>query len=170
MSAVAVVGLGRELRGDDAVGLAAVRRWAERNPATVSQPRVRLQELESAGPDLLAPLAGAWAAVLVDAVRGAGKPGTLHLLEMDDLASFTTGSASAHGWGVAETLTLAAFLNPGSVPGQILIIGVEAGEFSLGAALSPPVARAVEPAAALIEELVQAALVGAAEAITSSSL
>lgn len=166
MSGVAVVGLGRELRGDDAFGLAAVRSWAERYPATASHPLVRFEELASAGPDLLTPLAGAWAAVLVDAVRGAGQPGRLHLLEMDDLASFPTGSASAHGWGAAETLALATFLEPGSVPDQVLIIGVEAGEFSLGAGLSPLVARAVEPAAALIEQLVQAALVGAAEAVT----
>lgn len=158
MKRVVVVGLGREFRGDDAVGLRAVERWVEKFGQATDHLDVKAVQLETCGPELLAVLQGTEAAVLVDAVRGAGQVGSLHLLDTADLAAFNVGSGTAHGWGVAETLAMARAINRESVPPQMVVLGIEVDGVAVGSGLSAPVVCALEPAANLIERLVRAAL------------
>ena len=115
-------------------------------------------QLETCGPELLAALDGAQAAVLVDAVRGAGQVGLLHLLDTADLAAFNVASATAHGWGVAETLAMVRAIDRESVPAQIVALGIEIDGVAVDSDMSAPAVRALEPAADLIERLVRAAL------------
>ena len=155
---VLVCGLGQRLRGDDAVGLEAVTRWAENHPHLARHPQVHVLTLESPGLALLDILSRVRAALLVDAVVSGAPVGTLHHLSPDEAAAFRPGSASAHGWGLAETLALARRVGH-PLPGEIHILGVEAGSLAPGAGLSPRVQDALPRVQAAITAWVEAHLV-----------
>jgi len=116
-----LVGLGTTLRSDDGLGLAAVQRWQERYGG--QHPEIAVELLECPGLELLPLLSGHDRAILVDAVQAPAVAGVLRLRE-EDLSSFSSGAASAHGWGVAETLALARSLPARSNPVEIDIIGL----------------------------------------------
>lgn len=143
-----VIGLGQEMRGDDAVGIELVRYWQARHPQTCAAAmRVELAPLP--GLELLELLDGAEAAILVDAVQGPN-PGMVHVVDRHQLASFGCDTASAHGWGAAETLELAAQVDSEILPAQILFLLIEAATVELGVPMSQAVRDAL-PAA--VEEL-----------------
>ena len=149
---IKIIGIGQSLRGDDAAGLAAVRFWQERYQANIERPYLQVELAELPGIGLLNLLEGTSIAILVDAVHSNSKPGTIHLLSNDQLEAFTGGAGSAHGWGVAETLSLGEKLMPSSMPEKIILIGIEAGNLSLGESLSPGVELALPEVARLIEQ------------------
>jgi len=154
MSDILVLGLGQTMRGDDAAGLEAVKRWqADFSPAA-ADPRVRVELAELPGIGLLDLLSGATHALLVDAVRSGAAPGTLHLVTADRLDSFAAGSGSAHGWGAAETLALAAQIDS-PLPEHLVLLGIEAESFELGAPLSGKVDAALAEAARAIEKQIR---------------
>jgi hydrogenase maturation protease len=94
----------------------------------------------------------------VDAVHSEQVPGTILCLGSDDLASFTPGAGSAHGWGVAETLQLGRSLYPSLASCCITLIGIVGKQFDLGAELSLQVHAALTGAATMIEKEVQGLL------------
>ena len=150
---IKVIGVGQSLRGDDAAGLEAVRLWQDMFP--VSATRVHLELSELPGLSLLELLDGMDAGIIVDAVRSADPPGTLHHLGPDDLASFTPDAGSAHGWGVAETLRLGRSLYPALAKCRVTLIGIVGGIFEIGAGLTPQVQEVLMEAAMMIEKEVQ---------------
>jgi hydrogenase maturation protease len=151
---IKIIGIGQSLRGDDGAGLAAVRFWQDNFMVNSERAGIQVELEELPGLGLLSLLDGASLAILVDAVRSEAKAGTIHLLSMAQLGSFQAGSGSAHGWGVAETLALAQKVSPSSIPKNMYIIGIEAGDLSLGESLSPEVELALPEVASLIEQLV----------------
>jgi hydrogenase maturation protease len=151
---IKIIGIGQSLRGDDAAGLAAVKLWYETYQAKVSRPNIQRELTELPGIGLLSLLEGSRVAILVDAVYGGAKPGTVHVLAKNTLKSFKDGSGSAHGWGVAETLSLGRKLMPSKLPEKLILIGIEAGQLNLGESLSPEVESALPEVACLIEQYI----------------
>ena len=151
-----MIGIGQSLRGDDAAGLEAVRRWEEKFPETANKPEVKIEASELPGLALIDLLNDVDAAILVDAVQSSAKPGTIHRLSEDELASFTSASKSAHGWGVAETLKMRRQLTDAKC--NIRIIGIEAEQMELGAGLSQAVKDALPDICNVIEEEINALL------------
>jgi len=149
MKKVAVIGIGQNLRGDDAVGLEAVRQWRKKYPETANRPEVRVEASELPGLALLDMLEDVDAVILVDAVQSTNEPGTIHRLNEDELASFTSDSKSAHGWGVAETLQLRKQLS--STKSHIRIIGVEAGHVETDSQMSKAIEDAIPEVCRVIE-------------------
>jgi hydrogenase maturation protease len=158
VSAIKLIGIGQSLRGDDAAGLSAVRLWVEKYHLEALPPGVQVEMAELPGIGLLNLLEGARFVILVDAIRSGARPGTIHQLIDDQLQSLSGGSGSAHGWGVAETLSLVRQLAPGNLPAKLVVIGIEAGQLDLGEALSTAVVESLPEVARLIEEYVSAAL------------
>jgi hydrogenase maturation protease len=148
-----VIGLGQELRGDDAVGIEIVRRWELEYPETANLPDLQVEIAGLAGLGLLNLMEGMPAAILVDAVQSGAAPGSLHELGPEELASFEAGAGSAHGWGVAETLAMAEALG-NALPGRLLLLAVEAEYMSLGAGLSPAVQGVLPQAVERLQEKV----------------
>jgi hydrogenase maturation protease len=151
MDKFVIVGIGQDMRGDDAAGLEAVRLWQKNFPETAADPRVRVEQAGMPGLDLIELLANADGVLLVDAVQSGSAPGTLHMVKPEQVASFDGGTSSAHGWGVAETLALARELRY-PLPDQIVILGIEATSFTVGEPLSKPVTTSLVKAAEMIEE------------------
>ena len=148
---IKLLGLGHSMRGDDEIGLIAVQRWKEEHGDSYPKDQVEADILESPGLNLLGNIAGQDAAVLIDAVQSGAPAGTLHILAEEDLASFTDGSGSAHGWGAAETLSLGHRLVPEDMPPVIILVGIEAVQFELGEGLSPAVKAAIPKAVNAIQ-------------------
>jgi hydrogenase maturation protease len=138
-----IVGIGQPAAGDDGVGLVVAQALAARGLATRQGADASI---------VLALVAAGRRVVVVDAVAG-GRPGTVLQL---DLAALDDGPAplSSHGLGVADALALARILYGARVLDGVAIVGVaierpRGGSFGL----SPAVAAAVEPAAALAAAL-----------------
>jgi hydrogenase maturation protease len=146
---VRVIGIGTA-RGDDAAGLAVV----EALRAQGLPPGADALACERPLPDLLDALAGARAAVLVDATRSGAAPGSVRRLARAELAA--ARAASSHGLGVAEALALAEALR-GLPP--LALIGIEAGGARQGA-LSREVAQALPAACAAVRAALAELLAG----------
>jgi len=155
---IKIIGIGQILRGDDAAGLAAVQFWQERYQAKIERTNLVVEFAELPGIGLLNLLEDTTIAILVDAVHSNAEAGTIHLLSEDQLKAFSDGAGSAHGWGVAETLSLGHKLISTSMPKKMILIGIEAGNLLLGESLSSEVESALPEVALLIEKLVTADL------------
>ena len=153
---IVVIGIGQSLRGDDAAGLAAVRQWQEKFPETASRPEIRVEASELPGLALSDLIADFDVAILVDAVQSNAAPGTIHRIGEKDLSAFSSDAKSAHGWGVAETLTLSRQLNQ-KLP-AIRIIGIEAAQMVMGAGMSEAIEEAIPLACEAIEQEIKSLL------------
>lgn len=154
-----VIGIGQTLRGDDAAGIEAVRRWERLYADTAQRADVSVQYSELPGLGLLDLLDGFDAAVLVDAVSSAAAAGQVYRLDPDQLESFGAGGKTAHGWGIAETLQIDRQVHPAR-PTRVRLVGIEAAQVEMGAPLSPAVEASLPAACQAIEEEVQALLAG----------
>jgi len=152
---LAVIGIGQDMRGDDAAGLEAVRLWERAHPKTSRRSNVIVELIQQPGPELLEALEGVDSAVLVDAVEPRSWPGAVRLLEIGDLEAATTSCASLHGWGIAEMLALGHAL--GNLPTELrmLCVGIEAEQLGVNAPLSRNVAQALPAASDAIQRAVQ---------------
>jgi hydrogenase maturation protease len=161
-----VVGLGNSIRGDDAVGLLALRRLARGD-----RPGVRFAESEESNINLLEVLAGAETLVLLDTISTAGgRAGTVHRLDVEDLRG--PGEAYAtHQLGVARVLDLGRTLGL-PMPSAATILALEitpSDDFGLG--LSPAgragLEQLVAEAANILDHCVQPAATGPCAVITT---
>lgn len=151
---IKIIGIGQSLRGDDAAGLEAVRLWQDTYQARLVRTGVQVELTELPGISLLSLLEGVQVAILVDAVHSQAVPGTIHVLDENQLEAFGGGSGSAHGWGVAESLSLGRQLMLSSLPKKLVLIGIEASQLDLVESLSPEIKSALPKVASLIEQLV----------------
>ncbi|MGE5072492.1 MAG: hydrogenase maturation protease [Anaerolineae bacterium] len=157
---VTVIGIGQTMRGDDAAGIEAVRRWERLYPNTAADPQVTVQYSELPGLSLLDLLDGFDGAVLVDAVESAAAAGQVYHLGPDQIDSFGHGGKTAHGWGVAETLQLDRQVNPERAGLRVRLVGIEAAQVEMGSPLSASVEAALPAACQAVEAEVQAMLAG----------
>ncbi len=148
-----VVCVGNSLVGDDAVGCAVCEILA-REPLPCG---ARLQLLGVGGISLLECLEGESIMIVVDAVQLGDDPGTIHVLDWDELPPAAAGVVSAHGVGLREAIALGRLLSPEAMPRKVLVIGVEGVSFdTIGAPMTPEVASAVEYCAAEVRRRLQA--------------
>jgi hydrogenase maturation protease len=151
-----VIGVGREDRGDDAVGLQVAR-------AVALCCGIEVEVVESDQPaDLLDLWSGRELVVVIDAVRSGAPPGTVQVLRLgadqDGGAAatwLTPGHGGTHDFGIDAVVGLAAAL--GTLPSALVLVGVEGSSFDYGAALSPAVARELQTAVAEVKAQVAGA-------------
>ncbi len=154
---VAVIGVGNDLRGDDAAGLVAARALRERVPAGVD-----VLEREGEPTALLDAWAGAGSVVVIDAVASGARPGTLHRLDAAAAPiPARLGGSSTHAFSVGEAVELGRALD--RLPDRLVVFGVEGTRFEAGDRMAPEVERGLERVvdAALTE--VEAMLAGEEE-------
>ncbi|MEU7880211.1 hydrogenase maturation protease [Microbispora bryophytorum] len=136
-----VIGLGGDGRGDDAAGLEVARRLRGSLAPSVAI-------VESAGDpaQLVEAWTGARLAVVIDAVSSGAPPGTVH--RRTDVEGGPSWHGSSHSFGLADAVDLGRAL--GRMPAQLIVIGVEGGDFTIGAPITPPALAAID---ALAQEL-----------------
>lgn len=143
---VRIIGLGNELRGDDAVGLLAARRLRARVDG-----RIEVVEAEMAGVEIMELMEGARGMILIDAVQSGQAPGTIHRLNASaGPISPLVFPHSSHAINAVDALELARTL--GTLPPIVIVYGIEAGDTEAGHPLSPQVARSLEE---VVERILQ---------------
>ena len=152
MSEIVIIGIGQELRGDDAIGPVIVREWQNNNQSSDNHLRAEICPLP--GLELLDLFEDAHTAILVDAVQSGAKPGTVHITDMNQLVSFGVGSGSVHGFGVAETLALGKQIDPSPIPERLIVIGIEILHLDLGEPISQEVRESIPIAISEIENII----------------
>jgi len=129
---VLVVGVGNDLRGDDAIGLLVARRVKELETGA------RVAVLLGDAADLVELMRGESRVVIVDAVADEGRAGRIHRV---DASVGWTGprqpEGSTHALGVSEALELARTL--GCLPPRVTVFGVEGARFAIGDEMSAEV-------------------------------
>ncbi|MGN2637942.1 hydrogenase maturation protease [Nocardia takedensis] len=131
-----VIGVGNDYRSDDGIGPAIARRIAGLDLMNVV---ATVCDGEPVG--LLDAWTGVELAVVVDAVLcDPSTPGRIWQTTVDSMP-YGIHPASSHALGIPDALLLGRVLD--RVPGELVIVAVEAASLDLGVGLSPPVAAAV---------------------------
>ena len=73
--------------------------------------------------------------IIVDALRGSGRPGDIYRLDVQEENIADGPAASLHGMGVLDSLKLMKQL--GQQPPRVTVIGIEPADVSHGLELSP---------------------------------
>ncbi|MCL2679726.1 MAG: hydrogenase maturation protease [Dehalococcoidia bacterium] len=142
MSRILVCGVGNKLKRDDGLGPCVV----EALEGNVSQPGVELADYGISGFKCALRLEGYDKVVFVDAISLPGaEPGRLHrlritrdkLMKSPRLSDF---SVSMHETDLERIMATAAIL--GIYPGEVVIIGCEPADTSVGLGFSEPVEAA----------------------------
>ena len=154
MPPVLVLGVGNELRHDDAAGLEVVRRARALAPPGSCDLATAIEFREHEG-EMLALLAaweGAGAVILADAIHGSGPVGTLQRFDVSrrPLPARLEGSSSTHAIGVADAIELGRVL--GRLPRRVVVYGVTGACFDAGRGLSAALLDAIDPLARRVLE------------------
>lgn len=142
---IAIVGVGQELRGDDAAGLVVAQRLLARSPQSSSllvvegghAPENCTGALRRFKPDLV---------VLVDAAALNLPPGSIQLLNWEEIGGL---SATTH----TMPLHLLARYLMVELSCQVVMVGIQPIDTTLGVPLSSPVEKAVREVVAGIGEV-----------------
>lgn len=134
-----VIGLGNPLMADDGTGLAALERlragW--RIPSAV-----QLVDGGTWGMTLLPVIEEAGRLLLLDAIRTAAAPGTLHLLSRDRIPRYLATKISPHQVDLADVLALAELR--GTLPTETVALGLEPERVEMSNDLSDVVHRRID--------------------------
>ena len=158
MTRVLVAGVGNILRSDDGFGVEVARRLLDRGGLPAG---VEVVDFGIRGVHLAYQLLDGYAGLLlVDVVHRDGPPGTLYRLEhtLADSRNPTGVALDGHDMspdvvlGLLRELAMATGV-PDPV-GRVLVLGCEPADLGDGIGLSAPVAAAVEPALAVVDELI----------------
>lgn len=148
---IKIIGCGNPIAGDDGVGIHVIN-----SLKTMSLPGYPTVLEGGTDPlNLLEMLRGTEKVILVDAVKGAGRPGDVCLLNIDRLDIHSPGGVSLHQWGLSHVLQLGNILFPQEMPKEIILIGVEVMDTApYSTNISQPVKKAIpQVIKAILQEL-----------------
>ena len=149
---IVVIGVGNGSRRDDGVGWVVASEVARRLGDVVE---VRWCDGEPAR--LLDAWTDADLAVVVDAVRWGGEPGSICVLTAKEaMATTPAAPLGGHALGVGQAVALGRAL--GLLPRRLVMVGIEGRDYGMGEGLSAPVLTAVDGAAELLAGMVSSAL------------
>jgi len=143
---VLVIGVGNALRGDDAAGMLAVKLMRERN-----SPSIYVTEHDGEGASLMETWTGERTVIVVDAAWSDSPPGTIE--RFDATQQPLPGKLfqrSTHAFGLHEAVELSRALN--RLPRRLIIYGIRAKSFEIGAPMSDHVEKAVR---AVVERILE---------------
>jgi hydrogenase maturation protease len=146
-----VIGLGSEHRGDDACGIEVARRL---------RPRLEgLGEVIERAPeaaDLMELWNGRGLVVVVDAFRSGAAPGTVHRIPVGaEPLPVPLNPTSSHGLSLAHAVAFGQLFH--RFPAHLVVYGIEAAQFDMGAPLSSEVEHAIGAVVGQIEQEVRQA-------------
>lgn len=119
---------------DDGVGVRVVQRISDNYRLT---PEVTVVDGGTLGLDLLPMLEGVDKLLVVDAVETGWGAGTIVRLSGDEIPLALKTKLSPHQMGLQDLLLVAEM--QGSLPGEMVLLGVQPQEIGLGLELSPHV-------------------------------
>lgn len=147
MNSLLVVGLGNDMRGDDAAGLLTVRALRRLDPQGAD-----VRESSGDAAALAESIAQYSEVIVIDAIASPGMPG--RVIELPKDAIVPTRRRGTHDAGLSEAIGLANAL--GAHP-TVLVIGITGQSFDLGAKPDAAVVRAAAELAVNLEETLECA-------------
>jgi len=135
--------IGNSLIADDALGWAVYQQLLGKGlPETV-----RIEFLELGGIRLLDIFDKEDLLIVVDAVKFGAEPGTLHVVNWQDLPEAEGLPVTSHDIGLREAIHIGGVLFPEKMPSNIVLVGVEGECFDqCGVEMTPRVGEAVKEA------------------------
>jgi hydrogenase maturation protease len=148
-----VLGVGNILLRDEGVGVAVVRHLvaaAALAEDTAGSPLANAMLVDGGtlGLDLLDVIRCTDRLIMIDAVDIGGAPGTVVVLRGPDVQGTLNGHVSPHQVGVGDLIAVASLT--GTLPRDVVLIGIQPGAIEIGLDLTPAVAAAVQVAADLV--------------------
>ena len=128
-----IIGLGNPLMADDGLGLAAL----EQIRPLIFHPRLELVDGGTWGMNLLPIIEDHDHVLLLDAINTGAKPGTLVVLERDEIPRYLGTKVSPHQVDLRDVLALAEFR--GKLPLHTVAIGLQPEIVEMRTGISPSV-------------------------------
>ncbi len=128
-----VIGIGNPLMGDDGIGLAALQRIQ----ALEFVPYVERVDGGTWGMNLLQFVEESRRLLVLDAIEAGLEPGSPVTLEGDEIPRFLSTKLSPHQIELREVLALAELR--GTLPEEVVAIGIQPGRVEMSERLSPAV-------------------------------
>lgn len=138
-----IVGIGNVLMGDDGVGIHVINRLEQ--SAVVQY--ASLRDLGTSAVDLLQDLMTERRVIVVDAIEGGHRPGTVYRFTPEMLPGSTNPWSSSHASRLGDVLATAKSLGGDA---DVLILGVEPERIAPTTELSPQALVAVEQIVGLV--------------------
>jgi hydrogenase maturation protease len=133
-----VLGIGNTILTDEAAGVRA----AEALEKAYALPAdVQVIDGGTSGMEMIEDLAGADLLIVLDVVKSGNAPGTLVRIAGDAVPRFFRRKLSPHQIGLPDVLASLELL--GTMPGAIIVHGVEPVSLELGTEMTETIARAV---------------------------
>ena len=148
-----ILGIGNVLLSDEGVGVHVIKALAQRLEDTSE---VEIVDGGTAGMELLPLLERADHLIVVDAIRCGQPPASIVRLEGGQVPAYFKTKLSPHQVGLSDVLAALTF--KGTVPGRVVLIGVQPVKLSLGMELSPEVKACLEEVVSLV--LAELAVIG----------
>lgn len=153
MSNFLVLGLGNLLMNDDAAGLCALYALQER---FADRANLQLVDGGTLGLDLLGHVAWADKLLLLDAIDIREAPGTVALIEGDDIAPVVSQRISPHQVNLKDLLEAAELI--GDRPPDVELLGIQYDNINMEMTLSPAVEQGLPKLIAAAAERIEAFL------------
>ena len=132
---IIVLGLGNILLKDEGVGV-----WIAEEIAKRSLPEnVEVIDGGTASLDILISMKDVEKLIIIDALKGGEKPGTVYRLHPEDLPTTSDSYVSLHQMNILEGLSIA--YKTGNAPQETVIIGVEPEEMDWGLGVTSDIKR-----------------------------
>lgn len=135
-----VIGVGNEFRGDDAAGLLVVQKLKGLQNSFSN--KITFYEHNGEGTTLLELWQNADVVFLVDAIYSKEQVGKVYRLDLKAEKLSTEWFYSTHAFNITEAIELGKVLN--QLPNQVILYGITANNFNLGAEVSSSVYQAIE--------------------------
>ena len=136
---ILLLGVGNLLLSDEGVGVRALEAIEERFELP---PGVELLDGGTSGMELLGYIQGRDALIIIDAVTCQKPPGTIIRLEGEQVPALFRKKISPHQLGLSDLIAACRLTD--SLPGKLVLFGIEPKELGTGLDLSDEVARALE--------------------------
>ena len=138
---ILVLGIGNLLLGDEAIGVRIVEQLEQRY---LLPPHVEVLDGGTSGMDLLDVMANRDHLIVADAVLTGDAPGSVVVLQDDEIPALFSQKVSPHQLGLADVLM--ALRLTGEFPRRLTLIGVVPKSLEPGIGLTPVVTQAIDPA------------------------
>jgi hydrogenase maturation protease len=151
---ILVLGVGNLLLSDEGVGVHV----AQRMMTMAMPPEVHVVDVEGGtdGFGLVKVITQADRIILIDAVKGGGRPGSIYRFEIEDCPPYPDiFKTSVHQISILEVINLSSLIGP--TP-RTTVIGIEPASLEMGMNLSPAVEAKITPVIQMIQEEVEASL------------
>ena len=146
---VVIMGIGNLLLKDEGIGVHAINALKRENELPEN---VELIDVGTSTLDALQMFDDLDKLIVIDAVKGGGKPGTIYKFKPGEICSVNRVATSLHQLGFIEALSIAERL--GKVPRDVIIIGIEPKEVSSGLELSPEIEEKIPKIIQLARKMV----------------